>query len=301
MKENYLVTINILSYNRKDELRNTLNKVFEQDYKNIEVIVVDNASKDGTSSMVETEFPNVILIKLNKNIGISGWNKGFETAKGEFILVLDDDSYPDKKSVFEGIRYFNNYNNLGIVAFNIFNNRIKKSETIDYKPNPRSFVGCGALIRKEVLLKIGFYNPLYFIYYHELDFSARCYNADYDIKYISNTFIFHNQNSSSRGKGNEDPYLSEYRFKNHFISYSIFLIQNFDFNFSIKYFLKWFINRALICLRYSFFEGFFQAIFHLIKVFPKIIKNRKPLGVNIQKFYEFGNVPFIDKSYFPNI
>ena len=67
-----LVTINILSYNRKDELRHTLTKVFEQDYKNIEVIIVDNASNDGSSQMVEKEFFGVNLIKLNKNIGIAG-------------------------------------------------------------------------------------------------------------------------------------------------------------------------------------------------------------------------------------
>jgi len=71
MSEEPLVTVNILSYNRKDELRFTLTKVYEQDYKNIEVIVVDNASSDGTLEMVEEEFPNVKLIKLDKNIGIA--------------------------------------------------------------------------------------------------------------------------------------------------------------------------------------------------------------------------------------
>ena len=50
---NPLVTVNILSFNRKNELRHTLTKVFEQDYKNIEVIVVDNASSDGTQEMVK--------------------------------------------------------------------------------------------------------------------------------------------------------------------------------------------------------------------------------------------------------
>jgi len=75
-----LVTVNILSYNRKDELRNTLTKVYEQDYKNIEVIVVDNASNDGSSEMVIKEFPNAQLIQLEKNIGIAGWNEGFKVA-----------------------------------------------------------------------------------------------------------------------------------------------------------------------------------------------------------------------------
>ena len=89
MNEQPLVTVNILSFNRKDELRNTLTKVYEQDYKNIEVIVVDNASSDGSPEMVKNEFPKVQLIQLEKNIGIAGWNEGFEIAKGEYVLVLD--------------------------------------------------------------------------------------------------------------------------------------------------------------------------------------------------------------------
>ena len=61
MNQNTLVTVNILSFNRKDELRNTLTKVYEQDYKNIEVIVVDNASSDGSSAMVKKE-----MLRMNR-------------------------------------------------------------------------------------------------------------------------------------------------------------------------------------------------------------------------------------------
>ena len=99
MNHRLFVTVNILSHNRKNELRHTLTKIYEQDYKNIEIIVVDNASSDGTPIMVETEFPEVKLIKLYKNIGIAGWNKGFEVASGEYILVLDDDSYPGSDTI----------------------------------------------------------------------------------------------------------------------------------------------------------------------------------------------------------
>jgi len=106
MNNQPLVTVNILSYNRKDELRNTLTKVFAQDYKNIEVIVVDNASSDGSSEMVKNEFPSVQLIQMEKNIGIAGWNEGFKIAKGDYVLVLDDDSYPEEQSIQKNSKYF---------------------------------------------------------------------------------------------------------------------------------------------------------------------------------------------------
>ncbi len=297
MNGNPLVTVNILSFNRRDELQNTLTKVYEQDYKNIEIIVVDNASSDGSAEMVKTDFPDVQLIQLNKNIGIAGWNEGFKVAKGEYVLVLDDDSYPDRSSIKKGIQYFHENNHLGIVAFHIFNIRINKSETIDFNTKPNFFVGCGALIGKIVLNKIGYYNEQYFLYLHELDYSARCYDAGIEIIYLSTVFIFHNQSILSRGKKTEDPFYSEYRFRYYFISYSIFLIQRFDFIHTMKYLLKWILNRTIVCLKYSFFRGYLQSVLYLIKHILTIVKNRKILSVSVQKFYNYGNISLIDKDF----
>lgn len=68
MDLNPLVTINILSFNRRNKLRNTLIKVYKQDYKNIEVIVVDNASSDGDSEIGE----NSIMIFRFMKYGFHG-------------------------------------------------------------------------------------------------------------------------------------------------------------------------------------------------------------------------------------
>lgn len=298
IKSNPLVSINILSFNRKNELRNTIDKIIHQSYNNVEIIVVDNNSTDGTSEMIESFYPEITLIKLKSNIGISGWNYGFEIAKGEYILVLDDDSYPDKNTIREGINYFNRVNKLGIVAFNVFNTRLNVSETKDFKENPRFFVGCGALISKEVLNRIGLYNTLYFIYYHELDYSARCYNEGFQIIYLPHIFVFHNQSLLSRGEKTDDPFKSEYRYKYYFESYAIFLIQNFIAFFSVLFLLKWIINRSFICIRKSYYLGYFQALFHLIRKLPRILKSRRILKKDIQKFYDYGNIPFIDRTYF---
>ena len=116
-----LVTVNILSFNRIDELRNTLTKVYEQDYKNIEVIVVDNASSDGSSEMVNNEFPSVQLIQMEKNIGIAGWNEGFKVAKGGYVLVLDDDAYPDKNSIILSLQEFQNDIEINFIKFYFIN------------------------------------------------------------------------------------------------------------------------------------------------------------------------------------
>jgi GT2 family glycosyltransferase len=291
-----LVTVNILSFNRKDELRNTLTKVYEQDYKNIEVIVVDNASSDGSPEMVAQEFPNVILIKLEKNIGIAGWNRGFEIAKGEYVLVLDDDSYPDKQTIQRGILVMNNHANYGAIAFNIFNLRYEKSETEDFLENPYFFNGCGALIRKSIFDLIGYYSELIFIYYNELEFCSRLYDCGYKVTYLKDTNCFHNQSIVSRGemKSGENPFNSEYRFFHYFVSYSVFLILRINIYPGIIFLFKWFFNRIIVATQKFYWRSFFKAFLQIVSSLEVLIRHRKTLSMKVQRFYNFGNIPLVE-------
>jgi hypothetical protein len=216
MIEEPLVTVNILSFNRKDELRNTLNQVYEQDYKNIEVIVVDNASSDGSAEMVKSEFPQVQLIQLEKNIGIAGWNEGFKAAKGEFILVLDDDSYPLSGSIINGIEKFYSSSNLGIVAFKVFDLNMNETDSIYLQENNLLyFIGCAALIKKSIFYEVGFFSKILFIYEHEIDFTIRVINSGYSIILINQSRIIHTRNKLNRKlRNNYDDRRIYYRTRN---------------------------------------------------------------------------------------
>lgn len=295
-----LVTVNILSHNRKEELRVTLQKVFEQDYTNIEVIVVDNASIDGAPEMVSIEFPEVRLIRLNKNIGIAGWNEGFKDAKGEYVLVLDDDSYPIDKTIINGVYQFFEKRDLGITSYNIYNLRTGKSQTEDFNEKPYLFAGGGALIKKQLIEKIGYFNELYFIYLHELDYSLRCYDNNFDILYLKDSTVIHMQSMKSRGKKEQNPFTSEYWYYNYFISHSIFIVQNFYFVFSLMFFLKYILNRIIICIRYFYIKSFFKALYKFLSMIPKVISGRKVASLKVQKFYHYGNMALIDRFFFPN-
>ncbi len=300
MNESPLVTVNILSFNRKDELRITLTKVFEQDYKNIEVIVVDNASNDGSSEMVKAEFPLVKVIPLKKNIGIAGWNEGFKIAKGEYVLVLDDDSYPGKETIEKGILTFNNNEDAGIIAFNIYNLRYEFSETELFPYNPYSFNGCGALIKKDVLSLVGYYSEFFFIYLNELDFTARCYDKGFKTIYNSEIIVYHNQSLKSRGDKNSNPFISEYRFKHFFSGMFFFLYQYFGLKYFLLYSFKWFLNRLIVCVRYNYYYSFFISVTKIIKTLPRLSR-KKLLSYQVQEFYKFGNFfPLIDRDFFPN-
>ncbi len=86
-------TVVILNYNKRDLLRRSLDALRDLPslpYR-VEVVVVDNASSDGSQEMVRAEFPTVRLLANPDNLGISrGRNTGMRAARGEFVLFLDD-------------------------------------------------------------------------------------------------------------------------------------------------------------------------------------------------------------------
>lgn len=208
-----LVTVNILSFNRKNELRITLTKVFDQDYKNIEVIVVDNASSDGTQEMVKNEFPVVKLIGLKENIGIAGWNEGFKVAKGEYVLVLDDDAYPTKNVVKLVVQDFLNYPQHGAIALkvlNIYNNNTIKPFpggwvpiNIENKLDWHLILGCAFALRKKIYIDNLFVQK-YFINFHEFPIILQIEKSGYKIKYSEQAVVYHmNQKSFKINKEKE--------------------------------------------------------------------------------------------------
>lgn len=99
-----LVTIGILSYNRCDDLRTTLNHILSDAYQNTEVLLLDNASTDGTRFMLSNEFastqyPQLRFILNETNMGVAARNNIFQEAKGKYLFSFDDDSYPSTHQV----------------------------------------------------------------------------------------------------------------------------------------------------------------------------------------------------------
>jgi len=302
VKTNPLVTVNILSFNRKEELRFTLTKVFEQDYKNIEVIVVDNASSDGTQEMVKTEFPNVNIIELKKNIGIAGWNKGFEAAKGEYVLVLDDDSYPDNGTIQAGIEIITNDKKVSVIGFAIYNSHFQKIENDEYYHcssksvrEVSGFIGCGAIIRRNHFLKLGGFDPMIFLYYNELEFSIRSMNAGYKLLFDPNHKVNHTYSLSQRNeKLDKNVFIGKRRFEHTFRSYFIYLFKNFNLRYSLKYSIKLVLSKLYIAIRLGFIPSFFTSLFFIFsQLFSTNIK-RNPVAISIQKQYNYGNLKFND-------
>ena len=127
------VAIIILNHNKKNDVLECLQSVYEQSYKNYEVVVVDNASTDNSVEEIKNRFPHIKIVENLKNMGApEGRNIGWEHLEKKldynFILFLDDDSVIDKNFLSNLLSIFNNNSKVGIACGKAYTNN--KFDTI---------------------------------------------------------------------------------------------------------------------------------------------------------------------------
>jgi GT2 family glycosyltransferase len=176
------VTIVFLVYNRCDELRTSLVQMTrDSDYPRelVDIIVVDNASDDGAAEMVREEFPNVQLIVRDENCGVSGWNDGLAVATGEWVLLLDDDCYLPPDGLRRAVLGANEHE-ADLVSFAVLSSEEPGWRfDLKYRTGLLTFWGCAALVRREVLERVGGYDPKIFVWANEVEFMLRFYDAGF--------------------------------------------------------------------------------------------------------------------------
>ena len=188
------VTIVFLVYNRREELRTSLRMMLEEseyDPALVDVIVVDNASTDGSGEMVKRDFPQVKLIRREVNSGVSGWNDGFAAATGDVVLVLDDDCYLPPDGLTRAIEAMREYA-ADLVSFNVV-----AADAPDYffteiyRTGLLAFWGCAAVVRREVFERIGGFDPEIFVWAHEVEFMFRFYDRGFRHLHLPDVVALH--------------------------------------------------------------------------------------------------------------
>lgn len=204
-----LVSIVTLCWNRKQDILESLRGIAKIDYPHMEVIVVDNNSTDGTCEAIEEEFPSVRLIKMFKNIGIEAYNIGFKNAKGEYIVILDDDSFPQKDAIKRMVERFQADEKLGVVAFDVRNYykydevvslevKVSNTHNAEAKEYYMAFNGAGAAIRRNLFEEIGFYPEEFFLYWNEQDTAFRVWQAGYKVIFFDDIVSYHKYSPKNR-------------------------------------------------------------------------------------------------------
>lgn len=167
-----LTSIVVLSYNRRGALERTLESLAEDpSLLGAEVIVVDNASGDGSAAMVRESFPGTIVVEAGTNIGVEGFNLGAWRARGEFLLILDDDAHPAPGAVDAALSAMRADAGLGAVALHPVHPRTGRSEWPFAASASDRFpvMGCGNLVRARAWRGAGGYEAGYFLYRNDAD------------------------------------------------------------------------------------------------------------------------------------
>lgn len=163
-----LVTVIITTYNRFDLLCRAIKSVLTQTYKNIEIIVVDDCSSDGTKEKISKYHKSITYLRNKDNLGLSSSrNVGIQASSGEYISFLDDDDEIFPEKIEKQIKIFMEKKEVDVVycgSIKKYKNRNIENlpklkdqiypEVLNNSPNAIHTL----LIKKECIIKIGFFD-----------------------------------------------------------------------------------------------------------------------------------------------
>jgi GT2 family glycosyltransferase len=223
------VSIIIVNWNTKELLGNCLNSIYEQagdvDY---EVIVVDNASSDGSVEMLKKEFPDVCIIENTENRGFAvANNQAIKIAKGRYILLLNSDTIICDSAIEKTVRYADRhpeaaavgcqvrespdkiqmtcfrYPSLltvflrasGLAALFKYNRFFGQEETLSWGRDTEREVdivsGMFMLVRHEAIRQVGLMDETYFLYFEDTDWCYRFFKAGWKMLFWPGARVVH--------------------------------------------------------------------------------------------------------------
>lgn len=223
------VSIIIVNWNTRAILKDCLNSIYEQTRGiKFEVIVVDNASRDGSAEMVEKEFPRVVLIENSENKGFAAANNlGMAIAQGRYVLLLNSDTLVLDETIDKVVSFTDNNPDVAVVGCRVLNpdgtlqptcfmfpsiiNMLFSSSYL-YKLFPRSRIfgrermtwwdrkdirevdvvtGCFMLVRRKAIDEVGMMDERFFIYGEETDWCYRFKKAGWKVMFAPVGEIIH--------------------------------------------------------------------------------------------------------------
>lgn len=217
-----IITINYNGLKDTCELLETL----PLEDNSLEVIVVDNASKEDEASIIEQRYPTVTVIRSPQNLGFAGGNNlGIKAAHGEYLFFLNNDtvlrhqtsdfrhlidrleSSPTIGAVCPKIRFSWDHHPIQYAGYTPLSPITMRNRSIGFgeddhgqydTPHPTPYAhGAAMMVKREVIDKAGFMPESYFLYYEELDWSMMIRRAGYDIWYEPACTIYHKESQTT--------------------------------------------------------------------------------------------------------
>jgi N-acetylglucosaminyl-diphospho-decaprenol L-rhamnosyltransferase len=220
------VSIIFVSYNTADMTKKAIDLVkASQHTLNMEIFVVDNASRDGSSDLVANHFPDVHLISNQLNVGFGrANNQVLPHYKGRYILLLNTDAFVESDTLQKTFDFMERHPQTGILGVKLIGRDGVLQPSCRYFPTPLNVFlvktglfkllpnvrlvdnmawdhddvrdcdwvpGCYYLIRREVVQRVGLFDPRYFLYYEEVDHCYATKQAGWKVTYFPNAPVVH--------------------------------------------------------------------------------------------------------------
>ena len=209
------VSLIIPNYNGKEYIGACLESLKDQDFKDFEVIVVDNGSEDGSADYVESAFPEVRLIRLSRNFGFSrAVNEGLKASESEYALLLNSDTRAD--AGFVGALYRAISADANIFSASAKMLQMSSPDRIDgagdlycalgwafargkgkgkhrYTKPCDVFAACGgaAIYRRSLLDEVGWFDEFHFAYLEDIDIGYRAKIMGHRNVYAPDAVVWH--------------------------------------------------------------------------------------------------------------
>lgn len=207
----------------------------------MEVIVIDNASKEDETTLITQRYPQVKTIRSDKNLGFAGGNNlGIKVAKGKYLFLVNNDTYfkefniqplidrlessPTIGMVCPKIRFAWDNNPIQYAGYTRLSKITVRNRSIGYGEeykgqydiaHPTPYVhGAAMLIKREAIEKVGLMPECYFLYYEELDWSMMFSRAGYEVWYEPACTIYHKESQST---GQSSPLRTYYITRNRLL------------------------------------------------------------------------------------
>jgi GT2 family glycosyltransferase len=217
-----LVAIVILTWNQRDLTLDCLASLAEMNYPadHLQIIVVDNGSRDDTVPAIHSRFPYVTVLENGDNLGFAaGNNVGIRHAllgPAEYIMLLNNDTVVDRQMLRELLTALAGQPDVGVVGpkmlyfdrpdvFWCAGNRVNwrtggtirlQAEQLDVDSDEQPYevdfiTACAICLRRQVIEQIGVLDPRFFIYYEETDWCTRARAVGWRIQYVPRARLWH--------------------------------------------------------------------------------------------------------------
>ena len=206
-----------------------------------ELIVVDNASKANEAAKIKQRYPGIICIRSEKNLGFAGGNNlGLQKAKGDYLLLLNNDTFITDNSIVHLLERLESDPSIGGVSpkirFAFSPDKIQfagctplspvtlRNRQIGYgqadlgqfdSASPTPFLhGAAMMLKRKVIREVGLMPEIYFLYYEELDWCTQIKQSGYSLYYEPRSIVFHKESQST---GLNSPLKSFYMTRNRML------------------------------------------------------------------------------------